>query len=83
MSTITVESLKALFPTADDIPEEARLAAPIHQRVSLVNGALTRWDGACKTVLSPVCVQQPDGDVAQVAIVTDHTSKFINTGFIF
>ncbi|HEV3424828.1 MAG TPA: NADP-dependent glyceraldehyde-3-phosphate dehydrogenase [Paraburkholderia sp.] len=68
MSTITVESLKQLFPAADNIPEDARLAAPIHQRVSLVNGELRTWDGACKTVLSPVCVRQPDGEVAQTEI---------------
>jgi glyceraldehyde-3-phosphate dehydrogenase (NADP+) len=68
MSTTTVESLKHLFPAADTIPEEARLAAPIHQRVSLVDGELRSWDGACKTVLSPICVQQPDGEVAQVEI---------------
>lgn len=68
MPTITVESLKQLFPHADTIPENARLAAPIHQRVSLVNGELQPWDGACKTVLSPVCVQQPDGDVQQLEI---------------
>jgi glyceraldehyde-3-phosphate dehydrogenase (NADP+) len=68
MSTISIESLKQLFPGADAIPPDVRLAAPIHQRVSLVNGELRSWDGACKTVLSPVCVQQPDGEVAQVEI---------------
>lgn len=68
MSTTTVESLKHLFPAADTIPEEARLVAPIHQRVSLVDGELRSWDGACKTVLSPICVQQPDSGVAQVEI---------------
>jgi glyceraldehyde-3-phosphate dehydrogenase (NADP+) len=68
MSTISIESLKQLFPAADAIPPDVRLAAPIHQRVSLVNGELRNWDGACKTVLSPVCVQQPDGEVAQVEI---------------
>lgn len=68
MSTISVESLKQLFPAADTIAPDVRLAAPIHQRVSLVNGELRSWDGACKTVLSPVCVQQADGEVAQVEI---------------
>jgi glyceraldehyde-3-phosphate dehydrogenase (NADP+) len=68
MSTISVESLKQLFPASNAIPPDARLAAPIHQRVSLVNGELKSWQGACKTVLSPVCVQQPDGEVAQVEI---------------
>jgi glyceraldehyde-3-phosphate dehydrogenase (NADP+) len=68
MSTITVESLQHLFPAAADIPPEARLSAPVHQRVSLVNGELRGWDGKCKTVLSPVCVQQPGGAVEQMEI---------------
>ncbi|SAK57267.1 NADP-dependent glyceraldehyde-3-phosphate dehydrogenase [Caballeronia ptereochthonis] len=62
------ENLQQLFPSAGDIPEDARLGAPIHQRVSLVDGALKSWDGACKTVLSPVCVRQGSGEPEQVAI---------------
>ena len=58
MPTIDFESLQQLFPTDADIPEDARLPAPIHQRVSLVDGELVPWDGACKTVLSPVCVRR-------------------------
>ncbi|WP_087658603.1 NADP-dependent glyceraldehyde-3-phosphate dehydrogenase [Caballeronia terrestris] len=65
---MTSENLQQLFPSAGEIPEDARLAAPIHQRVSLVDGELRPWDGACKTVLSPVCVREPSGDVEQVAI---------------
>jgi acyl-CoA reductase-like NAD-dependent aldehyde dehydrogenase len=62
------QSLKPLFPTADQIPEAHRLPAPIHQRVSVVNGELQSWDGECRPVLSPVCVRQADGDVRQVEI---------------
>lgn len=61
-------SLQHLFPALQDIPAEFRLASPIHQRVSLVDGELRPWDGATKTVLSPVCVRQPDGGVEQVEI---------------
>jgi glyceraldehyde-3-phosphate dehydrogenase (NADP+) len=68
MAQIGFETLQQLFPSADDIPEAARLGEPIHQRVSLVDGELKAWDGACKTVLSPVCVRQASGEVEQVAI---------------
>lgn len=68
MSTIDFETLKQRFPASGDIPEEFRLASPIHQRVSLVDGELVKWDGTCKTVLSPICVKQPDGSVQQVEI---------------
>lgn len=68
MSRIDFESLKQRFPASHDIPEEFRLASPIHQRVSLVDGELVEWDGACKTVLSPICATQPDGSVQQVEI---------------
>ncbi|WP_175689570.1 NADP-dependent glyceraldehyde-3-phosphate dehydrogenase [Burkholderia anthina] len=61
-------SLQQLFPAYQDIPAEYRLASPIHQRVSLVDGELRPWDGTTKTVLSPVCVRQPDGSVAQMEI---------------
>ncbi|NTX47016.1 NADP-dependent glyceraldehyde-3-phosphate dehydrogenase [Burkholderia cepacia] len=61
-------SLQQLFPAFQDIPAEYRLASPIHQRVSLVDGELRPWDGATKTVLSPVCVRQADGSVEQVEI---------------
>ncbi|MBN3757523.1 NADP-dependent glyceraldehyde-3-phosphate dehydrogenase [Paraburkholderia sp. Tr-20389] len=60
--------LQVRFPGLDDIPDAARLDAPIHQRVSLVDGELKTWDGACKTVLSPVCVRQDSGEIEQVVI---------------
>ncbi|CAM2153504.1 glyceraldehyde-3-phosphate dehydrogenase (NADP+) [Pararobbsia alpina] len=68
MPANAVDRLKQLFPSLDDIPPEARLGAPIHQRVSLVAGELERWDGQCKTVLSPVCVPGPNGEAEQVEI---------------
>ncbi|MGF6266695.1 glyceraldehyde-3-phosphate dehydrogenase (NADP+) [Paraburkholderia youngii] len=68
MASIDFENLQQLFPVTDDIPETARLAEPIHQRVSLVDGELKAWDGNSKTVLSPVCVRQASGDAEQVVI---------------
>ena len=96
---ITSESLCQLFPKADEIPPEQRLAAPIHQTTWLVDGELRAWSGKRKTVLSPVCVRQADGTLRQLEIGScpvmggaegdealggvEHKSKFINTRFIF
>ncbi len=62
------ENLKQLFPGPGEIPLEHRLASPIHQRTYLVDGEFGTWNGACKTVLSPICEQQPDGTVQQLEI---------------
>ena len=68
MSMMTAEDLQRRFPGASDIPPEHRLASPIHQRTYLVGGEFRAWDGECKTVLSPICVRQPDGTVRQLEI---------------
>jgi glyceraldehyde-3-phosphate dehydrogenase (NADP+) len=68
MTRINDESLKLLFPTQEDIPAEHRLASPIHQRKYLVDGELLDWSGNCKTVLSPICVRQPGGELQQLEI---------------
>jgi glyceraldehyde-3-phosphate dehydrogenase (NADP+) len=62
------DRLSTLFPKADEIPADYRLASPIHQRVSLVAGELVPWNGKCKAVLSPVCVRLPSGEVQQLEI---------------
>ena len=51
----TSNLLDELFPaTADDIPEQYRLAAPIEQRDYLVDGQLQVWNGPLAQVQSPV-----------------------------
>jgi glyceraldehyde-3-phosphate dehydrogenase (NADP+) len=65
---ITFDDLKQHFPEAGNVPDAASLPAPIHQRVSLVDGELRSWDGKCKTVLSPVCVRTATDDIEQVEI---------------
>jgi len=62
---MTSKTLEKLFPSQDEIPAEHRLAAPIHQRSWLVNGELRTWNGKCKSVLSPVCVWMPNGELRQ------------------
>lgn len=66
--TMTSAGLQQLFPTASEIPQEHRLASLIHQRTYLVGGEILKWDGECKTVLSPVCTRTADGEVRQVEI---------------
>lgn len=62
------ENLKQLFPGANEIPLEHRLASPVHQRTYLVGGEFRTWGGECKTVLSPICERQADGSVRQMEI---------------
>jgi len=62
------ETLKQLFPTEGEIPEEYRLLSQIRQRTYLVNGEFKTWDGECQTVLSPVCVRSNDGELQQIEL---------------
>ncbi len=61
------EQIASIFPDEQAVPEEYRLASPVHQKEYLINGELRHWDGATHTVLSPVCVRTPQG-VTQVEI---------------
>ncbi|AEJ13471.1 MULTISPECIES: NADP-dependent glyceraldehyde-3-phosphate dehydrogenase [Pseudomonas] len=54
--------LDSLFPSAEDIPENWRLEAPLEQRDYLVNGELRRWDGPLATVRSPVWLKEGDDE---------------------
>jgi len=65
---VTSESLCQLFPKADEIPDEQRLASPIHQTTWLVGGDVRAWSGKRKVVQSPVCVRLPDGTLQQLEI---------------
>jgi acyl-CoA reductase-like NAD-dependent aldehyde dehydrogenase len=62
------DALASLFPTPLGIPEEHQLSQPIHQRRYLVDGEIKTWAGSLKTVLSPICVRTPSGDVQQVLV---------------
>ncbi|WP_119157852.1 NADP-dependent glyceraldehyde-3-phosphate dehydrogenase [Caldimonas tepidiphila] len=65
---MTPSELAACFPTPDAVPPEHRLPGELHQRHYLVDGRLEHWDGACKPVLSPVCLRGADGGVEQVPL---------------
>ena len=58
----TTHLLANLFPTAEGIPEQFRLAAPIEQRDYLVDGQLRTWNGPLAQVRSPVQLAGADGD---------------------
>ena len=64
---IDAEYLKQLFPRENEIPEEHRLRAPVHQRAYLIDGTLRTWNGRSQPVLSPICVRK-NGSLEQVEI---------------
>jgi glyceraldehyde-3-phosphate dehydrogenase (NADP+) len=53
--------LSNIFVREEDIPEQHRLFAPLHQRQYLSNGEMLNWEGEVHTVLSPVCIQTENG----------------------
>ena len=54
-------NLNTIFVAESQIPEAYRLSGELHQREYLTNGEMRTWNGEVHTVLSPVCVQMPDG----------------------
>ena len=51
------------FPTADSIPSDIRLLAPIHQRAYLIDGTIHIWKGATRKVFSPIHIRGKDGSL--------------------
>ncbi|WP_418320669.1 NADP-dependent glyceraldehyde-3-phosphate dehydrogenase [Piscinibacter sakaiensis] len=66
--TTSSTQLSACFPLLEQIPQAHRMNQAIHQRHYVIDGELARWDGAVKTVRSPICERQPDGSVQQIEI---------------
>ena len=56
------------FPREFEIPENFRLSGPVFQKDFLINGEIHTWDGPQQEVLSPVCVQDENGNTSQVKI---------------
>src|SRR4051812_19590081 len=65
---ITSEQLTALFPAEGDLTGEHGRPEPVHQRHTLVNGALKPWTGRIQTVRSAICVRTGDGSLEQVEL---------------
>jgi glyceraldehyde-3-phosphate dehydrogenase (NADP+) len=57
----------ALFPSWETIPSDVRLPEPVEQTEYLIGGELRSWPGARRIVLSPVCLEGPEG-IEQVPI---------------
>ncbi len=60
------ERLDSIFVSENEIPTEYKFDNLLHQTKYLSNGEMRTWAGAMHTVLSPVCVQSPDGIVPKV-----------------
>lgn len=55
------EQLHQMYPAADAIPALYQLPAEVHQREYLSGGEMKSWNGDVHTVLSPICIQTPEG----------------------
>ncbi|MCD0488737.1 NADP-dependent glyceraldehyde-3-phosphate dehydrogenase [Pedobacter sp. MC2016-14] len=55
------EQLDSIFVTEDQIPEAFRLSEELNQREYLSDGEMRTWNGEVHTVLSPICIQTPEG----------------------
>lgn len=55
------EQLRQMYPAADAIPAQYQLTAEVHQREYLSGGEMKPWNGDVHTVLSPICIQTPEG----------------------
>ncbi len=64
---LTSQQLKELFPDESHL-KDCGLPPPIHQRQTLVNGALVPWTGPVETVRSAICVRNADGSLQQVEL---------------
>jgi glyceraldehyde-3-phosphate dehydrogenase (NADP+) len=67
MAMISSEQLVQAFPDESELATQGRRPAPVHQRVTLVNGDLKSWDGPVATVRSAICVRR-NGRLEQVEL---------------
>jgi len=49
-----------IFKSENEIPDEYKVSE-IHQRVYLLNGELTEWNGEVTEIYSPVCIRTENG----------------------
>ncbi|MEW6641056.1 MAG: NADP-dependent glyceraldehyde-3-phosphate dehydrogenase [Pseudomonadota bacterium] len=65
---IDSRQLLQLFPTEADIPAAHRPGGPLHQRFTLVNGALKDWTGGTQAVISPMRLRNASGELTPVTL---------------
>ena len=53
--------IQSVFPDEASIPEEFRLASPIHQTEYLINGELRIWDGPTQQAFSAINIKTANG----------------------
>lgn len=50
-----------IFPEAGDVPDNAKVKFPIHQKEYLINGELRIWEGRMNTIESPIYFKSKNG----------------------
>jgi len=92
----TKSYLKSIIPFKEEIPQEVRLSAPVHQNKILINGELIHWAGKAQTVYSPIPVRgqadylsekqplvigsYPIGTTKEAGLALDAALKAFNSG---
>ena len=92
----TKSYLKGIIPFKEEIPQEVRLLAQVHQNKILLNGELIHWEGKTQTVYSPIPIRgqadylwekqplvigsYPIGTTKEAGLALDAALKAFNSG---
>jgi len=92
----TKSYLKGIIPFKEEIPQDVRLLAPVHQNKILIDGELIHWEGKTQTVYSPIPVRgqadylsekqplvigsYPIGTTKEAGLALDAALKAFNSG---
>jgi glyceraldehyde-3-phosphate dehydrogenase (NADP+) len=64
----TPQTLEALFASADAVPAQHRLPAPLEQREILIDGKMVPFEGPMQDVLSPIFLNDGEGNLTQTLV---------------
>ncbi|WP_218829721.1 NADP-dependent glyceraldehyde-3-phosphate dehydrogenase [Burkholderia aenigmatica] len=65
---MTQTSIREVFDTVTDIPENCRISAPLYQRAILIDGELKEWFGKRRSIDSAIVVRDEGGEIRQVQL---------------
>lgn len=55
------DQIDTMFPQEKDIPDIFKINLPLNQTKYLIDGELREWSGPFQEILSPVCINEPQG----------------------
>jgi hypothetical protein len=64
MIKVTTDSLKDLFPAPEAVPPQWRIAAPLHQRVTLVGDVMKPWAESWMNLQSAYDLRKAEQEIA-------------------